>query len=125
MKMSVWKMTTVVAVALAATLATSCMRPPAPAAATPAHDNGRFQIVVSSQGNTGAILFLIDTRDGATWIYRPPIGPAINGYWSDIPRLTYPPELWQRAIQMLMQGPPPASNAAPAGTGTTAPPPAK
>lgn len=126
MKMSVWKTTAVVTVALTAVLTTSCMRPPAPApaAAAPAagNDNQRFHIVVSSEGERGSVLFLIDTRDGATWIYRPPIGPAINGYWSDIPRLTYPPELWQRAIQMLMQPPAAASNAAP--TGTT-PPPAK
>jgi hypothetical protein len=119
----IWKMTAVVATGVAVMLTTSCVRPPAPApapAAPAANDNGRFQVVVSSQGTQGAVLFLIDTRDGATWIYRPPIGPAINGYWSDIPRLTYPPELWQRAIQMLMQ--PPQSNAAPAGAATTPPP---
>ncbi len=119
------KKTALAAVAASALIAVSCARPPQPSApavaASPAQENNRFQIVVSSEGERGSVLFLIDTKDGATWIYRPPIGPAINGYWSDIPRLTYPPEVWQRAIQMLMQ-PPAATNGTPAAGTTPAPP---
>jgi hypothetical protein len=72
---------------------------------------GRFQVILASEGDRGAVLFLLDSKDGSTWIYRPPQGPAINGFWSDIPRITYPPEFWQRAFTSMAQPPP--------NTGTT------
>lgn len=67
---------------------------------------GRFQIVVANQGDKGTVLFLIDTRSGETSIYRPPQGPAINGFWSNIPRLTYSDEYWQRAFTQGQISPP-------------------
>ncbi len=71
---------------------------------------GRFQIVVANQGDKGTVLFLIDTRSGETSIYRPPQGPAINGFWSNIPRLTYSDEYWQRAFTQGQISPPSANN---------------
>ena len=114
-------------VALGAVLVTSCSPPPSQHTAAPVtapSEIGRFHIVVSSEGERGSVLFLVDTKDGATWIYRPPQGPAINGFWSDIPRVTYPPDFWQRAFQMMSQ-PPQAtgSNAPPARPGAPSPAP--
>jgi len=77
---------------------------PPPAGApvpTSATDNGRFQVVVKTEPADNSILFLVDTRTGDTWIYRPPQPPTFNGYWSDIPRMTYPPQVWQQAFQIL------------------------
>lgn len=92
--------------------------PPAPQAPQlTAADNGRFQVVVKPEAQGNSILFLVDTRTGDTWIYRPPQPPTFNGYWSDIPRMTYPPQVWQQAFQILFQ--PPSTNA-PAGS-TNAP----
>jgi hypothetical protein len=56
---------------------------------------GRYQISVISDGDRGTMVMLLDTKEGATWIYRPPQGNAVNGFWSDIPRLTYAPEFWR------------------------------
>ncbi len=64
---------------------------------------GRFQIVVANQGERGTVLFLIDTQRGETSIYRPPIGGMINGFWSNIPKLTYSDEYWQKAITQAQQ----------------------
>jgi hypothetical protein len=81
-----------------------CQQPPAPAPPPVIQqENGRFQLVVSGGGEGGAVLFLLDTREGGTWIYRPPQPPAFNGFWSDIPRLTYPPETWQQVFSMMIQ----------------------
>jgi hypothetical protein len=80
---------------------------------------GRYQIVVANQGDKGTVLFLIDTRSGETSIYRPPQGPAINGFWSNIPRLTYSDEYWQRAFTQGQISPPGANN--PPGATQTAP----
>lgn len=107
----------ILAVLLVGTVAViSCAQapqtPPAPAAPATAADNGRFQVVVKPEPQSGSIMFLVDTRTGDTWIYRPPQAPTFNGYWSDIPRMTYPPQVWQQAFQILFQ---PPSNAAPAG----------
>jgi hypothetical protein len=80
---------------------------------------GRFQIVVASESDHGAVLFLLDTRSGETSIYRPPQGPAINGYWSNIPRLTYSDDYWQRAFTQAQQSAPnanPAPGAQPPGS---------
>jgi hypothetical protein len=75
--------------------------------------SGRFQIVVANESDRGAALFLVDTRSGESWIYRTPQGAVINGFWSSIPRVTYPDEYWQRAFT---QGQQPAP-----GTGTPLP----
>ena len=64
---------------------------------------GRFQIVVANQGDRGTVLFLIDTQRGDTSIYRPPIGGMINGFWSNIPKLTYSDDYWQKAITQGQQ----------------------
>jgi hypothetical protein len=76
---------------------------------------GRFQIVVANQGERGTVLFLIDTQRGETFIYRTPIGGMINGFWSNIPKLTYSDEYWQKAIA---QGQQPAPGATPSTPGT-------
>jgi len=70
---------------------------------------GRFQIVVANESEKGAVLFLLDTRSGETSIYRPPVGGMINGFWSNIPKLTYSDEYWQRAMAQGQQPPPPAN----------------
>jgi len=76
---------------------------------------GRFQIVVANQSDRGTALFLIDTRNGESWIYRTPQGPVINGFWSSIPRVTYPDDYWQRAFTQGQQ-------ATPGGAGAQAAP---
>ncbi|MCX7887498.1 MAG: hypothetical protein N3B01_09640 [Verrucomicrobiae bacterium] len=95
-------------------------------AVNPANENGRFQVIVKPEPQGQSILFLVDTRTGDTWIYRPPQPPTFNGYWSDIPRMTYPPAGWQQAFQILFTPqtnvPPPAAPAVPPATGTGAPP---
>ncbi|HXI84214.1 MAG TPA: hypothetical protein VNL17_09005 [Verrucomicrobiae bacterium] len=68
--------------------------------------SGRFQIVVANESDRGAALFLIDSRSGESWIYRTPQGPVINGFWSSIPRVTYPDEYWQRAFTQGQQATP-------------------
>jgi len=109
----------------------SCQQAPAPttppaAQAPAAHSEiGRYQVVVSNEGDRGAVLFLLDTRDGGTWIYRPPQPPAFNGFWSDIPRLTYPPETWQQVFQAMVQQAQQAGQQAPAPGAATRPPAAK
>ena len=112
----------------------SCQQPAAPAAAAPATppaqpartDNGRYQIVIGNEGTAGTVLFLLDSRDGGTWIYRPPTPgtPAFNGFWSDIPRITYPPETWQQVFSSMMQQAQQAQRAAQPGAPATAPAPA-
>ncbi len=64
---------------------------------------GRYQISVISDGNRGTVVMLLDTKEGATWIYRPPQGNAVNGFWSDIPRLTYAPEFWRNIFNQQQQ----------------------
>jgi hypothetical protein len=76
---------------------------------------GRFQIVVANQGERGTVLFLIDTQRGDTSIYRPPIGGMINGFWSNIPKLTYSDDYWQKAITQGQQ-PAPGSTQSTPGT---------
>jgi len=66
---------------------------------------GRFQIVVANESDKGAVLLLLDTRNGETSIYRPPVGAMINGFWSNIPKLTYSDDYWQRAISQGQQSP--------------------
>jgi hypothetical protein len=80
-------------------------QPHPPTPSNPGTEVGRYQIVVSSEGERGAILFLLDTKEGNTWIYRPPSPQLVNGFWSDIPRVTYPPNYWQSAFTQLLQNP--------------------
>lgn len=117
----------VLSLAVAATLAGVSCQPPAatpaaPAAQAPRVDNGRYQIVIGNEGTAGTVLFLLDTRDGGTWIYRPPTPPAFNGFWSDIPRITYPPETWQQVFSTMVQQ---AQQAQKAAQPAPAPAPAK
>ena len=88
-------------------LAVSCTQPPQavpPAAA--AHDEiGRYQVV-----QTGQALILLDSKEGRTWVYRPPIattgGNAFNGFWTDVPRfegVKYPPQIMNAILQVLTQ----------------------
>ena len=77
-----------------------------PAAMTTQHtDTGRYQMIVANEGDRGAVVFLVDTKEGATWIYRAPQGTAINGFWSDIPRLTYAPDYWQKVFTQKNSSP--------------------
>jgi hypothetical protein len=78
--------------------------------------SGRFQIIVANESDRGAALFLIDTRSGESWIYRTPQGPVINGFWSSIPRVTYPDEYWQRAFTQGQQATPGAAGGQPGVT---------
>lgn len=94
-----------------------------PTPQAPHPEIGRYQIVVSNEGERGAVLFLLDTRDGGTWIYRPPTPPAFNGFWSDIPRLTYPPETWQQVFQMMVQQAQQNAARPPTNAGTATPTP--
>jgi hypothetical protein len=82
---------------------------------------GRFQIVVANESDRGAVLFLLDTRSGETSIYRAPQGPAINGYWSNIPRLTYSDDYWQRAFSQGQQSTPNTNTPTGAQPGSLAP----
>ena len=89
-----------------------------------ANDVGRFTVVVVSDGTRGTVVMMVDSREGATWIYRPPQGSAINGFWSDIPRLTYAPEFWRNVFAQQQAAPSTGgATGAPAG-GTTVPAPA-
>lgn len=91
--------------------AMSCQPPATPPAAQapvvvqpPAHpENGRYQVIVGNEGTAGAVLFLLDTREGGTWIYRPPTQMAFNGFWSDIPRITYPENVWKQVFENMMR----------------------
>lgn len=74
---------------------------------------GRFQIVVANQGDRGTVLFLIDTQRGDTSIYRPPVAGMINGFWSNIPKLTYSDEYWKQAMTQGQQPSPGASQPTP------------
>ena len=110
---------------LAGALLTNSCTPPAPsqqtAPATQPTEIGRYQVSVVNEGDRGTFVLLVDTKEGATWIYRPPQAPAINGFWSDIPRLTYAPDYWRTVFTQQGQG----GQVAPAPSGgTTAPPPA-
>jgi hypothetical protein len=113
---SIWKHGLASGVLAVALLAASCNRPAQQSVGPLPHPEvGRYQMVVTTEGERGSVLFLLDTKEGATWIYRPPQGPVFNGFWSDIPRVTNPPETWQQAFQQLMT-PRPAGTNAPAAS---------
>lgn len=83
-------------------LSSTATRVPVP----PSTDVGRFQITVITDRDNNVLVLLLDTREGATWLYRPPQGNAINGYWSDIPRISYAPEFWRNVFnQQAPTGP--------------------
>lgn len=119
---SVLTTTTVAGLCGAVILTASCTQQAPPAAAAPAAPTpevSRYQVVVAPDGDRGSILFLVDSVGGQSWIYRPPQGTAINGFWSDIPRLTYSPDYWQR----VFTAPPPGATQIPSVTQTGAAPP--
>jgi hypothetical protein len=101
-----FKLTALAALVIGVLVTISCSQsaPVAPPAqpAGPAAEVGRYQVIVTSEGERGSVLFLVDTKEGSTWIYRPPQGPLFNGFWSDIPRVTNPAETWQQAFQQMM-----------------------
>ncbi|HUK81586.1 MAG TPA: hypothetical protein VLZ12_03035 [Verrucomicrobiae bacterium] len=96
----------------------SCLRPQqtGPPPQTPAPPEvGRYQVVVTSEGDRSATLFLVDTKEGSTWIYQRPQGNVLpNGFWSDVPRVTYPPMFWENAFRQIGQQGAPPSGAPPA-----------
>ena len=108
-------------VAMGVALTVSCSQPPPVAAPVAPSEVGRYQIVVTPESDHSSILFLLDTKEGIIWVYRPPVGPAINGYWSDIPRFSYGNDYWVRVFQQLSQQPP--RPAAPSSSLTNAPSP--
>ncbi|MGD0649931.1 MAG: hypothetical protein ABSA97_02110 [Verrucomicrobiia bacterium] len=121
--LSAFRLGILVTLATGMALAVSCSQP-APVATPPlppAPEVGRFQIVVTAEGERGSVLFLVDTKEGATWIYRPPQGPAVNGFWSDIPRVTYGGDFWQRAFSQIAQQPAPPSSTPSRATNAPAP----
>jgi len=106
------------AAGLLVVLACSCQQPqqsitPPQTPAPP--EVGRFQVVVASEGDRGTVLFLVDTKEGSTWIYQRPQGNVLpNGFWSDIPRVTYPPMFWENAFRQIgQQGAPPGGAPSP------------
>lgn len=100
------------------------MQPAQPAAAAQPNDVGRYQITVVSEGDRATFVLLVDSKEGATWVYRPPQGTAINGFWSDIPRLTYAPDYW-RTVFTQQPGQPQPSGTTPSPGTTPAPPPTR
>jgi len=109
--------------AMGVVMTVSCSQSAPVATPPPPSEVGRYQIVVTTEGEHGSILFLVDTKEGMTWVYRPPQGPAINGYWSDIPRFNYGNDYWLRVFSQMAQQPPRPSSP-PSGT-TNAPAPAE
>ena len=95
--------------AMGVTLAISCSQP-APLTPPQPSEVGRFQIVLASESEHGSVLLLLDTKEGTAWIYRPPQGVLGNGFWSDIPRVTYGGDYWQRAFSQMAQQPAPPSS---------------
>lgn len=100
------KKTELVAALTVTLFAVSCTQPPQaiPPAAAPA-EIGRYQVVQTAQA-----LLLLDSKEGRTWVYRPPIattaGNAFNGFWTDVPRfegVKYPPQIMNAILQVLTQ----------------------
>src|SRR5258706_3175539 len=112
--------------ATGALLASSCNNPTAhnPAAAPQPTEIGRFQVVPSSEPGRGTVLFLVDTKDGTTWIYRGPQAKAFNGFCSNIPKLQVSDDYWREAMRELVAVPQREPGAAPATPPNTNPPPA-
>jgi hypothetical protein len=124
------KKTTLVLMLTGTLFAASCTQPPQaipPAAAT---EIGRYQVV-----QTGQALILLDSKEGRTWVWRPPIGTpagnAFNGFWTDVPRfdgVKYPPQIMNAILQVLTQQhalPSSATNSHAAHTATSTNAPAK
>jgi hypothetical protein len=110
--------------AMTVALGVSCSQP-APVAPPPS-EVGRFQLVVAPEGERGVALFLVDTKMGKTWFYRAPQGFLANGFWSDVPQLTYGDDYWRQMFAKMVQAqqptPPPSADAgmtnAPSPSGT-------
>jgi len=101
------KLNALIAVIAAAMTGVSCQQSPTGAtnSSTPAPagaQNGRFQLVVAQQGDRGMVVFMVDTRDGATWFFQPPQGALINGFWSNIPRLTFGDQYWEQVMRQML-----------------------
>lgn len=86
---------------------------------TPQAEQGRYQIVSAAEPSRGTVLFLIDTKEGTTWIYRGPQGNAFNGFWSNIPKLQVSDEYWREAMRALVAAP--ATNNVPSPAEATLP----
>jgi hypothetical protein len=67
----------------------------------PASSNGRFQLVVA-QIEGRAMVFMLDTRDGATWYFQAPQGALINGFWSNIPTLKLEDQYWEQVMRQML-----------------------
>jgi hypothetical protein len=48
------------------------------------------------------MVFMVDTRDGATWFFQPPQGALINGFWSNVPRLTFGDAYWEQVMRTML-----------------------
>ena len=96
-------------------LATSSCTPPAatPPAPIQPSEVGRYQVVVTTEGDRGTVLLLVDTKEGQTWIYRGPQGAAFNGFWSNIPKLQVADAYWEGAVRSVLTPPSPDANAPP------------
>ena len=115
--------TVFLAILVAAIFLTSCDRetaqsqisppsiPSSPQPTSGGSNVGRFQIVVVGTSNQTSMVMMLDTAEGASWIYRMPQGNAVNGFWSDIPRLTYDPEFWRQVFAQQQQSPAAPTNA--------------
>ena len=101
------RMSALVAIIAAVVMGVSCQQSPTGGASTPTPtpagaQNGRFQLVVAQQGDRGMVVFMVDTRDGATWFFQPPQGALINGFWSNIPRLTFGDQYWEQVMRQML-----------------------
>jgi hypothetical protein len=89
----------------------SCSQPPAPPAATQPSEVGRYQVVVTTEGDPGSTLLLVDTKEGQTWLYHSAQGPAFNGFWSNIPKIQVADAYWESALRSALTPPPPPPDA--------------
>ena len=60
------------------------------------------------------MVFMLDTRDGGTWFFQPPQGALINGFWSNVPRLTFGDQYWEQVMRQML-----TPQTAPGATGAT------
>ena len=66
------------------------------------NSNGRYQLVTAQMGERGTMVFMVDTRDGGTWYFQPPQGALINGFWSNVPRLTFGDQYWEQVMRQML-----------------------
>jgi hypothetical protein len=97
---SLWVLPACLLVAVGTT--TSCkMRRSSDESNPPASANGRFQLV-TAQVEGRVMVFMLDTRDGATWYFQPPQGALINGFWSNIPTLKLEDQYWEQVMRQML-----------------------